>query len=271
MTTTKWAATSALDQIAPALVALQAAGLFVLEEKSNNQTRSRYADLTAIWIAIQPMLKAYGLAVLQPLGRIRSENGKFVLAIETLVLHSSGQWISSESEILVPTNDKLSVAWWAGSAQTYGRRYALVSLLGIITGEDDDGQALQRTSHRSEPAVVPVSRMLPDVEAEWSVYAGNGWKDYRLPDGMSLGELEVTSMRKLLRDSTANGEHVGPLKGYMWDVLGERLEVLKEPLVAALEARAFAGFVAPNEWDLQEFRDAATCLFTDKQEGAPQP
>lgn len=261
---TNWKRSEQLDAIVPAIVKLQSDGLFVLKDKDNPQTRSQYADLTAIWIAIQPMLKEHRIAVLQPLGKIRNEGGKFILSLETVLAHESGQWVSCESEILVPANDKLSVAWWAGSAQTYGRRYALVSMLGIITGEDDDGQALQRGISRGEPTPIKKSSLLPEITTEWEVYTGGQWRDYRLPDGLTLGELDDTAMRKLLREGPA--EHIGPLKANLWDWIGGRLDTLKEPLAEALLARGWDQFAAPEEWSLDDFRKACTCLLNPKQE-----
>jgi hypothetical protein len=265
---TKWKQSESITALAPALIAAQTAGLFVCEGKDNPQTRSRYADLTSIWIAIQPILAEHKIAVLQPLGCIRREHDKFILALETILIHKSGQWISCESEILVTQNDKLSVAWWAGSAQTYGRRYALVSMLGIITGEDDDGVALQRGLNRPEPQPAKKSQNLPDVTAEWSAYAQGGWRGYRLPDGMTLGELDDIALRKLVRVGIETGEHVDPLKGFLWDWIGGRLDALNEFLSDALFARGWTSFAAASEWTLDEFRKAGTLLLQPKPEGA---
>jgi len=272
--TTNWKRSEAFGAIAPALIALQSAGLFVVEDKDNPQTRSRYADLTTIWIAVQPMLAAHKIAVLQPLGKIRNEGGKFILALETVLVHESGEWISAESEILVPANDKLSVAWWAGSAQTYGRRYALVSMLGIITGEDDDGVALQRAVQRKAPAEIKRSAYLPDLTTEWSAYTAGQWREYRLPDGMLLGDLDELAMRKLVRAGCETGEHTDPLKAFLWDWIGGRLDLLKEPMTEALLSRGWDQFAAPDEWSLDDFRRAATLLLNPKQEAtgnAPNP
>jgi hypothetical protein len=61
------------------------------------------------------------------------ENG---VAVETMLLHVSGEWMSSTLEIPASKHD----AQGYGSAITYGRRYGLQSMCGV-PAEDDDGNA----------------------------------------------------------------------------------------------------------------------------------
>lgn len=94
----------------------------------------KYADLSSIITATSKQLSANGLAVIQLPGNVA--DGK--VDIETILSHSSGQWISERIQMPVEGTGN---AQKIGSALTYGRRYAYQALLNIAAEEDDDGQA----------------------------------------------------------------------------------------------------------------------------------
>lgn len=127
----------AIDKIAPAFVKAQAEcdGAKKSSENAqfkNNGRASKYADLTAVWDACQGALEANGLAVVQGLGEV--VNG--AMHMDTMILHTSGQWLKAHSSIPLTKNDPQGY----GSATTYLRRYALAAMMGIVQ-EDDDGNA----------------------------------------------------------------------------------------------------------------------------------
>ena len=96
-----------------------------------------YADLPAIFEKINPLLKKYGLGFTQP---IMGDT------IKTVVFHiESGETIESLTEI--PKNVQLKGMndfQVLGSAITYIRRYALSSLLGLVTDKDTDAGGEQK-------------------------------------------------------------------------------------------------------------------------------
>lgn len=109
----------------------------------------KYATMDAIMSATRPALAKQGLAVVQ--GMISRGTG---YAIETKLLHSSGEWLRNTTPMFVsgrfkdgkqypPTNQEL------GSAQTYARRYGLSALLCITADEDDDGNTADGNSYES--------------------------------------------------------------------------------------------------------------------------
>lgn len=94
--------------------------------------KSKYADLQAVWEVCREGLAANGLSVIQ--GTIL-EDMSGLLYLETLLAHTSGEWISSVYPIKPVKEDPQGI----GSAVTYARRYALSAMAGIVTvGEDDD-------------------------------------------------------------------------------------------------------------------------------------
>lgn len=89
--------------------------------------RSKYASLDQIWETIRKPLTDNGLTVIQ----LPSGDNE----LTTVILHTSGEFISATSKIntVEPTPQS------QGSAITYMRRYALAAALGLTADEDDDG------------------------------------------------------------------------------------------------------------------------------------
>ena len=96
-----------------------------------------YMELgTIINIARKP-LADNGLVVIQSHDQV----GPKVL-VETMLAHSSGEWIKNTLGIPVTAMKQLSAAQIVGVCMTYGRRYALQSLL-LIAGEEDTDASLK--------------------------------------------------------------------------------------------------------------------------------
>lgn len=104
-----------------------------------------YADLPAIFEVINPLLKKHGLAFTQPI----TDCG-----VHTTLFHiESGETIESCTPIpsgvqLKGMNDFQVL----GAAITYIRRYALSSILGIVTDKDIDAAGEQKQPEAKQPA-----------------------------------------------------------------------------------------------------------------------
>ena len=118
-----------INELATALAKAQGMIGGALKDSENPFFKSKYADLKSVWSVIKQPLSTNGLSVVQT--PETSENG---VKINTMLLHSSGQWISSYVGVPVGKKD----AQGLGSAISYGRRYALASIVGVYQ-EDDDG------------------------------------------------------------------------------------------------------------------------------------
>jgi hypothetical protein len=99
-----------------------------------------YADLPTILEKINPLLKTHGLGFTQVIGNTGSYN-----VINTTVFHAeSGESISGSA--LIPEDVELkgmNKFQVLGSAITYLRRYALSSMLGLVTDKDNDAADLK--------------------------------------------------------------------------------------------------------------------------------
>ena len=135
---------SEISELATALAEAQGAMESATKGNVNPHFKSRYADLAAVREAIREPLSVNGLSVVQGLRTVT--NG---IEVETILLHSSGQSIRETLMVPTPRFD----AQGLGSAATYGRRYALMSLIGLAS-EDDDGNAATGTG--GKPVLQPV-------------------------------------------------------------------------------------------------------------------
>lgn len=121
-----------LVNLATALSAFQQEIEGAKKTSDNPFYKSKYADLGEIWKTCREPLTKHGLSVVQT--NIPGVEGEII--IQTMLLHSSGEYIISDG-LNLPLTKKDPQA--AGSANTYGRRYSLAAILGIHQ-EDDDAE-----------------------------------------------------------------------------------------------------------------------------------
>ena len=135
-----------LDQLATALVAIQAAVPAIPKDAANPFFKSKYADLPAVMATAAPIVTAHGVAVVQTMGH---EDGYDTLT--NLVVHTSGQWIADTQRLHLVKDDPQG----HGSAVTYARRYAYMAALGLVADEDDDGNAASKARKAQPPRPAP--------------------------------------------------------------------------------------------------------------------
>ncbi len=120
-----------LANIAAALSAFQGESQNVYKGKAGHGYK--YAELSAILDSSRELLAKNGLSVVQ----MPATPQAGYVAIETTVLHSSGEWLEQVYEMPIPENKRNSAAQNMGSAITYARRYALAAALGVAQTDDD--------------------------------------------------------------------------------------------------------------------------------------
>jgi hypothetical protein len=166
-----------IDKLAGALAKAQAS----IKAPPKNKTAKvgsysyTYADLSDIIEAVKKPLSDNELAWTSG----TDANGHTTL--HTRLIHASGQWI----EASYPLIDGLS-AQQMGSAITYGRRYTLCALLGIVADDDDDGQvadAPKSTTKASSKADAPVKAEPAKVDKKLVHWAGNVAKVNNVANG----------------------------------------------------------------------------------------
>lgn len=165
-----------VKEIAAALMKAQANLKPAHKDSTNPHFRSKYADLSAIWDAAKTVLAPNGLSVTQTFS---NGTGGETVTIVTTLLHTSGQWISSALTLKPSKADPQGV----GSAITYGRRYGLSAILGIVADDDDDGNAA--SGHSSHSNAPEPERHAPEVrEAQTPRNApetSSDWRSFPMP------------------------------------------------------------------------------------------
>ena len=122
-----------IDQLATALAKAQGEMSVAGKNQKNPFFKSSYADFEAIINASRPALSKYGLSVIQSIMSDDAGNSSLI----TMLMHSSGQWIQSVAKHNPQKTDVQSLS----SYNTYLKRMCYTSLIGVATGDDDDGEA----------------------------------------------------------------------------------------------------------------------------------
>jgi uncharacterized protein (DUF3820 family) len=122
-----------MSDLAQALHAFQADAPPIHLDATNPHFRNSYASLGGVVGAVRPVLNKHGLVYAQ----LPTHLGGLP-ALRTVVIHAeSGEELESVMPLILPKQDPQGY----GSALTYARRYALLSILGLVGDEDDDANA----------------------------------------------------------------------------------------------------------------------------------
>lgn len=151
-----------INELMGALAKAQGEMSGAAKDSANPFFKSKYADLNSIWTACREALSKNGLAVTQT--TLEVEGG---LYLETLLGHSSGQYVASRLPIRVKSDGKTNELQVLGSCLSYLRRYALAAIVGVAPADDDDGQSATgyQASKSTTQAVVPAARLVSPDQA----------------------------------------------------------------------------------------------------------
>jgi|SRR5215469_5454580 len=149
-----------INELAAALAKAQGAMKPALKDSANPFFKSSYADLASVWHVCQKPLTDNGLSV-----SMLTEYGESDVWLETILMHSSGQWISGKYPIRPIKNDPQGI----GSAITYAKRYALAAMVGVVTEDDDGNAASGRETNPQRDAIHTNNTMPKDEDIEVGV------------------------------------------------------------------------------------------------------
>lgn len=112
--------------------------------------KNKYADLGSVIQSVRPAMTKNGLSITQS---VSADNG--IVTVETMLLHSSGEWISQDIGIPVDQSKGMSLAQSIGAVVTYLRRYSIAAMMGVYADEDNDGNdEKQQKPSAAKPAPV---------------------------------------------------------------------------------------------------------------------
>lgn len=146
-------------QLAAALVKFQAEIGAVAKTSANPFFKSKYAALPDVVQHAQPVLAKFGLAVSQTVGFWATDTG-VIDTLTTTLVHESGETVRDTMRLHLVKDDPQA----QGSAITYARRYAYMSILGLVADEDDDGNAASAPRPQAQRQSSPAPRPSGPVE-----------------------------------------------------------------------------------------------------------
>ncbi len=148
--------TNSIVNIATAILNAQKKMGGATKGSKNPFFKSNYADYGAVLEVVKEPLNEEGVSIIQ--STYSDAAGHYV---ETILLHTSGEFISSGPLRLELTKVDMQSL---GSSITYSRRYQLQALLGIPSFDDDGESATVRTpKHESKPAASKVVSQAADA------------------------------------------------------------------------------------------------------------
>jgi hypothetical protein len=170
-----------LNEIGAALAKAHKVIEAAVKTKKNILTKSgvftMYAGLDDVIEAIKKPLAEQGISFIQ--GPCREGALDYV---DTRLLHESGQYIGCVTPIIFSSKDNPQAY---GSGVTYAKRYALQSLVGLPS-EDDDGKAAKQKGEQAQDVPPPNEKEKAFLDALFADLADSA------PDGMRLSEQRLT-------------------------------------------------------------------------------
>ena len=132
-----------MNKITKALLNVQSSITAISKNKKNTHFGYTYVEINAILDHILPVLTQNKLFLHQT--HSVDEFGNFIT--HTILLHESGESIKNEVPLRIAKQDPQSM----GGLCTYGRRYGLVSLLGLQAVDDDAHGSIEwKTNEQKE-------------------------------------------------------------------------------------------------------------------------
>jgi hypothetical protein len=158
-----------IKELATALSKAQGTIKGVTKDTVNPFYKAAYATLSACLDAVREPLTKNGLSIVQV-----NEATPEACTVETILMHSSGEWISGTMSIKPVKIDPQQF----GSAMTYARRYGLMAIIGLAP-EDDDGNLASKgvpeePKHLNKAELIEKMKTAANVfelKARWEKYA----------------------------------------------------------------------------------------------------
>lgn len=157
----------------------------ITKNAENKYLETEYATLDHILSIVKPVLLKHGLVLVQ--SPLQSHK------LETLLLHTTGEWIQGEYEMDTNKVDPQS----QGSRISYQRRYAVLALLNLAAGDDDDGEAHRPTLDEILPQLkthlesIETEKDLNDASTSFGKKYPEFYKDNKVQQAFKLRKAKI--------------------------------------------------------------------------------
>ena len=194
-------------KLAAALCKAQATMKAAPFNATNPFLKNKYADLGSVIETARKPLAENGLSFTQ-----LTIGDAHTIGVETVLMHESGEWLSSTISLDTSDEKGKSSAQVAGSIISYLRRYSLAAIIGIYADEDTDGSK-------------PTPRTVPPTKATG--------KDALAPEQPEpiTGEVQPMPLDQAENVTNSDGVRYG-------DLDNEKLSHMTKGIAQALKASA---------------------------------
>lgn len=213
-----------ITNLATALAKAQAEIRPAIYDSTNPHFRSKYASLTAVMEACREALSKNQIAVVQGAAVVDG-----AVAVTTLLLHASGEYISDELTMPFAQATPQQI----GSSLSYCRRYSLASLVGITADDDDAEEAMPKTNSNSEftkdVKVTPIKEQAKAVAVDKTsnkaeVQNPNPQETKPVKESKSKrAAVRASLIREIFQTSTGLGMNIGDLKSFIAEVTSKSI------------------------------------------------
>jgi len=179
-------------------------------DATNPYFKSKYATLASIMETSRFALTTNSIAVIQ--GTSVDEDR---VVVSTMLVHSSGEWIKDSLAIKPTKDDPQGI----GSAITYARRYSLSALVGIVSDEDDDGNAA--VGKPNEKPAIPVNRK-PVETSQTPVDTQSPPQTPKAPNVIPIAKKNdrIAKIREIFELSAKAGQSPDQMKSEIGNIIG---------------------------------------------------
>ena len=220
-------------------------------DSTNPFHKNKYASLGAHLEVVKPIFAKHGLAVVQfPSGFDKC------IGVTTKIIHKDGGHIEEACHIPVGDN---ATGQQAGAIISYLRRYALASIAGIAT-DDDDAETDRIARAPSAPAFSAGSKFIPtnNKVSDYTVVKNGGEVDFEL--AVPFGDAKGTKLSELPLKNTDRTKKCADLSYWasVWQPkpFGTSTTVSKRDLNFKASAQAL--------WAIKNSQDEAPTESTDE-------
>jgi len=172
-------------ELAKAMCSMQLELENATKSTTNPFFKAKYADLAEVLRCIKGVAMEHGLSFTQMPSYIDG-----VVSVETMLMHSSGEWIVSTCSAPASKLDPQGI----GSAITYLRRYSLAAVFGLAQ-EDDDGNSQRKVEKKVEKKV-----LTPADSAIWAKAKAAYMRDGNFNSALERVEISEANMQLMMRE-----------------------------------------------------------------------
>lgn len=194
-----------MNKIAPAFIAAKKAFLPAKKDTNNPFFKSKYADLSSCFDAVDEAMLNNGIAIYQE--TFQDEIG---VTVETVFLHESGESIRG-GKLHVPASKQDPQGY--GSALTYARRYSLMTACGIAP-EDDDGNSACPPEKTKAKSDTPPPGSVTENYTAWDDLEDDFFKD--------ITDIPALTAKMNAIPAADRGKYVGAFNNKMGELKGQK-------------------------------------------------